>query len=389
MDELLTVIIQTSPIPSHPSTALLEALFRSFKNADGLLEANIVVLADGCDTTHDEEENVKRGKASMRTSENYALFLSKLRGMVERCEPPFVASKEGKGRIRLVELPKQHGSARAIQAAFWEYDLVRTPFVMICQHDNFFIHPTSLKSIVNALHKRPGLGIGVKCIHFLSTSTMNYPQKVKRRYGLDLPPVHLPDLLDAPLNPLAFWYGRTHISTSAYYRKFAVWENRHFSKGDHLEELLGPAQLKDICERGPIAHKEYGTYVLDQGVEVMYHLSGRRALAVPTQQALTPLHHEQILSMQEIKETNEFREKKSANIDDAPLHVGDSFTTARSCRAIVPGLQFASPPPEQKKLRGRFKQKCFGCGIKGHSYKWCPMLLQSQQRTTTDVIDLS
>ena len=56
MEQLLTVIIQTSPLPSHPSTALLEALFRSFDRVDGLKEANIVILADGCDECEEESQ---------------------------------------------------------------------------------------------------------------------------------------------------------------------------------------------------------------------------------------------------------------------------------------------------------------------------------------------
>ena len=49
MNQLLTVIVQTSPIPSHPSTALLQALFRSFDHVDGLRECRILIVADGCD----------------------------------------------------------------------------------------------------------------------------------------------------------------------------------------------------------------------------------------------------------------------------------------------------------------------------------------------------
>ena len=56
--------------------------------------------------------------------------------------------------------------------------------------------------------------------------------------------------------------------------------NRKLEKGSHLEELLGEKQLHDIIARGAAAHKDYGTYVLDQGIEILYHLSGRRAVAV-------------------------------------------------------------------------------------------------------------
>ena len=84
MEEILTVLIQTSPIPSHPSLALLEALFKSFQKADGLLESNIVILCDGCEEIikgqqqnngdsdrKNEKENHKHGKASQETAKRY------------------------------------------------------------------------------------------------------------------------------------------------------------------------------------------------------------------------------------------------------------------------------------------------------------------------------
>jgi hypothetical protein len=76
MDQLLKTIVQTSPIPSHPSTALLEALFRSFQHVDGLLESRIVIVCDGCEEALPvEKENNTHGKASSETTQNYRLHL--------------------------------------------------------------------------------------------------------------------------------------------------------------------------------------------------------------------------------------------------------------------------------------------------------------------------
>jgi hypothetical protein len=285
----LTILIQTSPIPSHPSTALLEALFRSFQKADGLLESKIVILADGVeeiennDTSSDEPpppqklqqqqqqqpsevENIKHGKASSETAENYREHLKRLKRAVQDQHPPFQAHNGGS--IELYELETRHGSAPAIRAAMEK--IVKTPLVMVCQHDNFFINEVPFRNVVDAMLEEPfGLGVGANCIHFLSTATMNYQDKIKRRYNLDLPPVRAKGL-DYNLVPLAFWYGRSHLTYSSYVREYVL--NRPLAKGSHLEELLGEKQLRDILSKRRIsnedavrAHRDYGTYVLDQG----------------------------------------------------------------------------------------------------------------------------
>ena len=169
MHDKLTVLIQTSPIPSHPSTALLEALFRSFRKADGLLEARIVILADGCEelpspeadaeqtsSSGKEVENFKHGKASSSSIESYHEHLLRLRKLVQNQTPPF--RPEGAGTIELLELETRHGSAPAIRAAMER--VVTTPLVMVCQHDNFFVHEAPVRDVVHAMLETNGLGVG-------------------------------------------------------------------------------------------------------------------------------------------------------------------------------------------------------------------------------------
>ena len=113
MDQLLTVLIQTSPIPSHPSTALLEALFRSFQRADGLLESTVLIVCDGCEeATAGEKENNKHGKASRSTVERYRQHLQLLESAVTSRQPPFLP--QGNGSIQVLQLQGRHGSAQAI-----------------------------------------------------------------------------------------------------------------------------------------------------------------------------------------------------------------------------------------------------------------------------------
>lgn len=432
MDQLLTVIIQTSPIPSHPSTALLEALFRSFQKADGLLESRIIIVCDGCEEINmspstegsstscadgGEKENIKHGKASSATASRYREHMKLLRLAVEvEQRPPFVP--HANGSVELLELSERHGSARGIQAVFsgaaFTNDSnntenvggnVKTPLVMICQHDNFFVQDVPLRACVQAMMDQRqkqncsrGLGfksLGVKCLHFMSTATMNYKLKVKKRYGVDIEE-HPVEFItrngdDASISgdttfklvPLIFWYGRTHLSYTDHYNNNIL--DRPLKTGDHLEELLGVVELEDIRQRGmKEAHSEWGTFVLDQGCgEVIYHLSGRRARA-----AAPPTDS----SQQQQRDTNQRLEQQSQSpttssaLTGEPTNDHGSFTTARSCRAIVPGLEIVSEVQGSKPQGKKFKQKCFHCGLKGHSYKWCPKI---EKMPNAETIDLS
>lgn len=381
MHKLLTVVIQTSPIPSHPSTALLEALFRGFQNyADGVLESRVIILADGYEKIDGiEAENNKHGKISSESALRYQKHLEVLQAKVQNEEFPFCPKRSGS--IELLLLPYRHGSARGVRAAFFELETkcqapsIATRFVMVGQHDNFFVREAPVRQVVQAMQREPGLGIEARCIHFLSTSTLNYLDKIERRYGLKLQLVRASANLPFPLVPLVFWYGRTHISTAEYFREYIFQKKcQTLQSKDHLEELLGPAQLADILERGPTAQAEYGTYVLQtsETEDVIYHLSGRRARAVSE------------MSADQDKLDNNVEESNGG--PQAPAIHGSSFTTARTCKAIVPGLTILGQ--DQPRHKTNFKQRCFHCGQKGHSFKFCPDI-RGGQGIAAETIDLS
>ena len=394
MDELLTVIVQTSPIPSHPSTALLEALFRSFRRVDGLLESRILIVCDGCEQWGEDDsqevENMKHGKVSSTTAFRYHEHRKQLKEKLH--QPPF--SSLGNGSIEIVELSERHGSARAIETTF--FSSINTPFVMIAQHDNFFVKDVPLRSIIVAMQKNSSWA---KSIHFPATATLNYQQKVHKRYGINIEKKRMEcDDASFQVIPLVFWYGRTHIGRSDYYREFVFHPNRRatLKTGDHLEELLGESQLRDIREHGMSAHEPYGNYALiftdteGNEDEVLYHLSGRRARAIEEQGGGVHGEIPETAAASDSDNHDNQQETmtlgKSNTLDTAN---NGSWTTSRSCRAVVPGLYLPPIPTiannDSNAPKGSFKQKCFHCGIKGHSFRFCPDRIRPPETQTIDL----
>jgi len=393
MENLLTVIVQTSPLPSHPSTALLEALFRSFDKVKHLKDCNIIILCDGaCDeddkdvngTKQSKKINYKHGSINQDKVNDYLLHLDLLQQKIDNQEDSFISTNNG--TIKLLKLPYRHGSARAIKAAF----PIDTPYVLIAQHDNFFVNDVNyLKDMIIFLDEEDTKS-WLHCIHFQSTATLNYVQKIKRRYNIDLQMLckrPQTSSLDGELIPLVFWYGRTHIARTSYYSDKILC--RELKQGDHLEELWGVHQLKEILElkkklsidvddnnnfetQFKMLHAPYGNYVFFehdvngnvQQKEVLYHMNGRKVRA--TTSSGKSIHYSTSGDVTSSSSTTQNSFNPQAN----------SFTIAKSTVAVVQGLEYVDDSSQTKSSskQKKFKQNCFHCGEKGHSKKFCPKL---------------
>ena len=396
----LTVLIQTSPLPSHPSTALLDALFASLDRVDGLKGCRIVILADGCggDGRGDgggpapASCNFKHGDAGAApgVGDAYRLHLDEVQRKVDGGVEPYAPSAGGS--VRLLRLPRRFGSAGAVAEAF-RLGAVATGYVVVGQHDNFFVRDVPyLRGLIDYMDREEGGG-WLNCVHFPSTATLRYEEKTRRRYGIDLGPfareVRLPGgAARGRLVPLVFWYGRTSLARTRYYEEFIL-PRFEIRVRDHLEELWGTTQLGDLTRlkgefpdaggdgyeeafRG--VHAAYGNYVfLESGAEdeeVLYHLSGRKAVAAPSAPhggVGTPVVHDEGL-----------RPGRGGAFEPR----GGSYTVARRATARVPGLAVVEavvapggPGRGGQGRRPRFRQRCFHCGEKGHSFRFCPELL--------------
>jgi hypothetical protein len=293
----LTVVIVTSPVVSHPATALVELLLRSFQLVPGLHPDSgsdggrppMLVVCDGCPAVKpDDGINPKYRRRKFVTrdeADNYSAFQQRLRARL----PP---------RARVLALPHRLGFALALKEAVVHH--VRTPFVMVVQHDWAFVRPFPLRTVLDAMTRHPAL----KYVGLPSSSQLNYVETCHTRTGIRVES-QAARFGGLPLLPLLFWYDKTHIACVEHYRRFvfrdagspeartaaaaaaqAAGERAAFRPGDFIEDTLGQRQLEDVKRNGMSAHAKYGTFLLDDGGgAVLAHLHGRRFLTADQREA--------------------------------------------------------------------------------------------------------
>ncbi len=344
----VTVVVCTSPIPSHPSSALLEATLASFALCTGSLhQCRTVVVCDGC-TIDEANPHSKWGRVTQAQSRDYDKFKIDIRRKAA-CG----------GRFEVLELAFHHGFARAVLAAV--ESTARTALCLVVQHDWLFVSPGfdvlgTAKAMLKHAEILPYVGA-------MSLSTVGYRERALQRYGVDIEPEStsvgslrfLPLLMlqDKPFLAQRQWLCDLCSATP---------------KGKFPEDTVGQKQLNDVRANGlpsRAAHRLYRTYVLDQAAPVTYHLSGRKVRADTSGLASSSTS----VAMQALPRAD---------------HVlGTGFVRgAVFGHAAVPGLA----PAENGDARietplgsdgkpartKRFKGRCFICGKKGHSKAHCP-----------------
>ena len=161
---------------------------------------------------------------------------------------------------------------------------VRSPFVMVVQHDNNFIRGFDLSAVLRAMRRWPD---AIKKVDVLSTTTLRYADAAPPKRGM--PGLRLvpfgPALEDEHepllLRPMLYWYDKTHICSTDYYRRF-VFAPGSVKRGEFIEDCVGQRQLAAIRRHGMAAHAAFGVYLLEderQGVQddvCIRHLHGRK-----------------------------------------------------------------------------------------------------------------
>lgn len=181
MNNQLTVIIPTSPIPSHPSTVILD---ETIANIRKYTDANIVIMFDGI-----------HGSMQSRTKEylEYRSLVANKYYFDESISLSFFPSHE-----------HQTGMTRKLLDTF-----VDTPLIMFCEHDTSPIGDIPFQQLCDF----------VEHANEINYLRFNIFDKIPLEHDylmLDKQPVIVDDV---PITRTIQWSQRPHIAKTEWYRK--------------------------------------------------------------------------------------------------------------------------------------------------------------------------
>ncbi|CAE7510035.1 unnamed protein product [Symbiodinium sp. CCMP2456] len=269
VDELLTIVMVTSPVPSNPSTEMLEHVLSSCTTAGGFNTCPTIVVSDGYRVASaGQRPKPKAGRVAPDWEEPYEEFRHKL----DNVDSTASSALSGVQHIRVLE---HKGFAGCLHIALRQ---VRTPFVLVLQHDRPCLRPFDGAGLLAAM---------------LGCSQLKYVGLPTKASLARTEPAHLasnwhlqPEVWDAAdgsfkLRPLCLWYDSAHICRLDHYRDFVFRKGRDWS-GGFPEDSFGQDMQQELRSaaaegRWKEVHDTFGTYLYDDGGgPVVGHLNGRR-----------------------------------------------------------------------------------------------------------------
>ena len=157
LEDLLTIIVTTSPVRSNPSTELLEKVFDTFKYCgdDFAYKCRKIIICDGCRTRdegttkkhNNDKQSMRNGIVTVDQNQSYLAFKNNLKRLCQECNEPGIPSPFSHTIVH--ELDVRQGYGFALRYGLRE--CVVTPYVIVIQHDRTFMRPTPIADTIRAM----------------------------------------------------------------------------------------------------------------------------------------------------------------------------------------------------------------------------------------------
>jgi len=197
--QLLTVVVCSSPVPSNPQTATLQAVLRSLRRVVGLPRCQKVIQLDG----------PQRALPAPRVAA-YAEFTRRVHALS--------ASDADFAHSRVYASPKFLFASHNLAAAISH---VNTSFLLSLQHDYELARPFDLLGLLHTMRLVPIVR------HVRLNMRANAP--ARGFDGVVANATDLPPAVRVPLTRTCGWSDAPHVASTAYYRSFVIPKNL----GDH------------------------------------------------------------------------------------------------------------------------------------------------------------
>jgi len=128
---------------THPSTRLIEEVFASIASFSGAGACAKIIVADGVKVREGEGATSKfrAGVVTREAEEKYKMYLRRVKILTE------TESSVLYGAL-LLRLDQRHGFAHALRRGLLR---VKTPFVLVAQHDRSFVRRVDLGKVIDAM----------------------------------------------------------------------------------------------------------------------------------------------------------------------------------------------------------------------------------------------
>ncbi len=244
----ITFITNTSAVPGHPSTELLETSFKSWYQQPGFESMPKIIVFDEPPKKFYSLE-MRKGVFLKTAYEGYKKGCRKL---IE--ESPYFKNT-------LLVFLKEHGHLTgALREAL---SFVKTPFIFVHQHDFVLEKPLDLEGVMSSMERNPF----IQYVHF--TRAKNIPYGTAQVAAIPYEgPSHIP--LCISYN----WSDHEHLTSKKYYETFVF--PRVGNRPIAMEwELAHP--IRNACVKDPNKYKEFGVFLYGSYGEGPFvtHLDGK------------------------------------------------------------------------------------------------------------------
>lgn len=279
----ISVILTTSPIPSHPSTKVLEATLNSLSLIDLKGEImNYIIVFDGYKESI--KESLKSGNVSTLLIQNYELYKANARDLLtlkfnlkkQSTKSIQYSLRNETNQIQLETYSSQSvklqllivngnalGFAHAVNCAI---EIVNTALVLVLQHDWKFMACIPFLDIIQEILEKD-------YVNYITFATKWNIQELK--WDNSLP--------NSKLKRLLSWYDRNHLAKVSFYK--TIFRTYRFKRGYFIEDTYGQYMLNYIKksvdqEEYLQRHSELGTFIYDPEPKevVLRHMNGRRLI---------------------------------------------------------------------------------------------------------------
>eukprot|EP00468_Gymnochlora_sp_CCMP2014_P013602 CAMPEP_0167748624 /NCGR_PEP_ID=MMETSP0110_2-20121227/4941_1 /TAXON_ID=629695 /ORGANISM="Gymnochlora sp., Strain CCMP2014" /LENGTH=268 /DNA_ID=CAMNT_0007633659 /DNA_START=78 /DNA_END=884 /DNA_ORIENTATION=+ len=218
-----------------------------------------IIVCDGYTLTTESGTGAARKgrRITPEKANDYKEYVSRLKTLCKSGSPYF-------SDCEVLVLDKLHGFGLAMQQAL---KLVKTPYVVVAQHDRMFRSKGwDLEDLCNVLKKEQK----VNYIGYLSHRQLRYRKRMVTQHKMDPKPVTLHGV---PLIPLFHFLDSMHIARKSFWKY--MFDSGTIKVRDFPEHTFGNEQRWDIVKNGIKAFDKYGTYLLWDMKDVIQHVNGR------------------------------------------------------------------------------------------------------------------